>query len=266
MIIDKLLEEKNLTSSEKSIAKFLLDKNNDLENLTSLELGKRSFTSQSAVMRLSKKLGMKTYREFLSKLIVERNEYFKVNEIDLEQPRILFSSYETTQKAVVSLYTQIITNTNLQLDKNTIIRICNRLMSASSVDIYATGISHTLAHLFSYKLQSIGILCTFQDGCNPFYIENIQDAKTRVSIVFLLEDINTSNTDLLQHLHKKDIYTIVISEKKDVLLLDFCDDCISVDVVQNEQGRVMSSIFSSYYIIDLIFSIVKYRKFGDKLP
>lgn len=265
MIIDKLLDENNLTASEKCIAKYLLDKNNNLENMTSLELGKRSFTSQSAVIRLSKKLGMKTYREFLSKLIVERNEYFKANDIDFEQPQAYFSSYETTQDAILTLYNQIITHTNLQLDKNTIIRVCNRLMSASNIDIYSTGISHTLAHLLLYKLQSIGMNCIAQDGYNPFYLESIQDIKTRVSIVFTIEGVNPSILELLEYLHKKDIYTILISGKKEDILSEICNDYITIDMVQNEEGRIMSSIFALLYILDLIYWLVKCRKCGDKL-
>ena len=52
MIIENLINENNLTETEKHLAHYLLDKNNDLEGITSTELGKRSFTSQPAVTRI----------------------------------------------------------------------------------------------------------------------------------------------------------------------------------------------------------------------
>ena len=70
MIIEHLLDDNNLTNTEKSIAQFLLNKDQKINNLTSSELGKQSYTSQVAVTRLYKKLGFNNFREFLSTLIL----------------------------------------------------------------------------------------------------------------------------------------------------------------------------------------------------
>lgn len=51
MIIEHLLDDNNLTNTEKSIAQFLLNKDQKINNLTSSELGKQSYTSQAAVTR-----------------------------------------------------------------------------------------------------------------------------------------------------------------------------------------------------------------------
>ena len=48
MIIEHLLDDNNLTNTEKSIAQFLLNKDQKINNLTSSELGKQLyFTSGS---------------------------------------------------------------------------------------------------------------------------------------------------------------------------------------------------------------------------
>ena len=44
MIIEKLMDTHNLTESEKQIKKFILDQNNDISAMTSIELGKRYLT------------------------------------------------------------------------------------------------------------------------------------------------------------------------------------------------------------------------------
>ena len=61
MIIEHLLDDNNLTNTEKSIAQFLLNKDQKINNLTSSELGKQSYTSQAAV-----KIGRASCRERVS--------------------------------------------------------------------------------------------------------------------------------------------------------------------------------------------------------
>ena len=58
IIIKKQMDTHNLTESEKQIKKFILDQNNDISAMTSIELGKRSYTSQASVMRFYKNLGL----------------------------------------------------------------------------------------------------------------------------------------------------------------------------------------------------------------
>ena len=154
MIIEHLLDDNNLTNTEKSIAQFLLNKDQKINNLTSSELGKQSYTSQAAVTRLYKKLGFNNFREFLSTLILERNDYLKYNDLPTEHPEQYFTSLEDTEKVIASLYEKAMIQTNRLLDKNVVNRVCNRILSASFIDIYGIGLSDTIAKEMCFKLQS----------------------------------------------------------------------------------------------------------------
>lgn len=121
MIIEHLLDDNNLTNTEKSIAQFLLNKDQKINNLTSSELGKQSYTSQAAVTRLYKKLGFNNFREFLSTLILERNDYLKYNDLPTEHPEQYFTSLEDTEKVIASLYEKAMIQTNRLLDKNVVL-------------------------------------------------------------------------------------------------------------------------------------------------
>jgi len=263
MIIDHLLNGNNLTATEKHLANYILDKNNNLENITSIELGKQSFTSQSAVTRLYKKLGMKTYREFISTLIIERNEYFKIRDFSLQSPIQYFSSFEETQKTLSSLYTQILVNTNLLLDKNVLIRVCNRLMNATSVDIYGVGISDTLAKQMHFKLQSIGIYSIYQNNFNPYYIKNMRDNKNHVTILIHLTELNDDIIKISRELKQKDIYTVSILNKE-YANMSISQDTLLFDVTDNEEIEFMNSSFAAEYIINLIFAMLLYRRKGTE--
>lgn len=198
MIIEKLLNKDLLTENEKSIAAYILDRNNDIENLTSLELGEHSYTSQAAVIRLYKKLGLKSYREFLSKIVIERNEYFKLREIDKDTLANYLDTHSDVSGTISKLYTQTMIQTNVLIDQNAVSRICNRIIHAQMIDIYGVGISETLAKQMVFQLQSLGLNCCYHDGINNNYIKNSSHNK-RVAILITLTGIN----ETIYHIAKK---------------------------------------------------------------
>ena len=259
MIIEHFLDESHLTESDKSLARYLLDENNNIKELTSSELGRRTYTSQSAVTRLYKKLGFKNYREFISTLIIEKHDYYKHKNINDKHPAQYFTTLKDTQSVISSLYQQTITQTNFLLDQNTLNRICNRITSASSIDIYGIGISDTLAKQMAFKLQSIGILCTYHSGLNEMYIKNMNDTSNNVSIFISLTGKNDTVRSILQLLKKKKIYTFAIMPKFN----DFeglCRDSLMFDMSIFKDIESMCSIFAAEYIINIVFATLAYRR------
>lgn len=101
--------------------------------MTSIELGKRSYTSQTSIMRFYKKLGFRTYREFISTLNIERNELFKIQDISTQNFSQYFTSFENVQTTLYQIYDLSMTKTKVLLDKNVITRICNRLLNATYI-------------------------------------------------------------------------------------------------------------------------------------
>ncbi|WP_154888016.1 MurR/RpiR family transcriptional regulator [Longibaculum muris] len=258
MIIEKLLDEKNLTESEKQIAHYLLEKSHYINQLTCEELGKVSFTSQSSVSRLCKKLGFITFREFLTSLMIERNEYFKTLNFTTPLTSHLYSSYEDTQTTISSLYFETMVNTNLLLDKNKVIRICNRIMSASSIHVYGIGSSNTIAQQMAFHLQSLGLNCSYQNGFNIDYIDKL-DIKNNVSILISLTPFNKSMIRIAEILSNHHTYTVSITSKDDNSLVDICNDSLVFSTNKDHEVNPIDKVFASEYIIDLIYALILSR-------
>ena len=260
MIIEKLIDQDHLTETEKHIANYLLDKNNNIENLTSTELGKKSFTSQSAVIRLYKKIGAKTFREFISALILERNEYFKVGDIlHNGHPCQYFSSYTDIQNTISRLYAETMIHTNLLLDKNIMNRVCNRILNAQSIDVYGVGISEIIAKQMSFKLQSMGLNCICQNGLNYSYIKNMKDYKKNVSILISLTGMNEAILNIAEVLKENKIYTVSIIGKQESEIKGLGHDTILFDTNNYEDIDVMCSTFAAEYIVNLLYSMLMSR-------
>lgn len=95
-------------------------------------------------------------------MILERNDYLKYNDLPTEHPEQYFTSLEDTEKVIASLYEKAMIQTNRLLDKNVVNRVCNRILSASFIDIYGIGLSDTIAKEMCFKLQSLGLPCSYQ--------------------------------------------------------------------------------------------------------
>ena len=256
MIIEKLKDESQLTESERLIAHFLLDENNQIENLTSIEVGKRSYASQSAVVRLYKKLGISTYREFISKLVIEKREALKAENLVDDNPSQYFSSYDSTMNTIIKLYEKTLTNTNLLMNQNVVLRVCNRLMNATSIDIYGVGISYTIAKSMAFKLQALGMHASDHNGTNHYYLENMKDIKRNVSILISLTGSNETILNIAQKLKDKNAYTVGIMGRKDEKLNEYCQDCLLFDTHIYDDVDVMCSTMAAGYIVDLIYGIL----------
>lgn len=259
MIVNQLKNNDNLTQSEQMIAKYLLDKNNNISDITAIELGKRSYTSQGSVTRLYKKLGCNSYREFISTLIIEREEYYKYNKITNDNPGKFFTSITDIQKVISSLYSQTINRTNLGIDSNTFTRICNRIMSAKSIDIYGVGISDTIAKQMAFKLQALDLPSKYHNGINKLYIKNMKNKNTNISIFITLSGYNTLIQEMVNELKNYGIYTVVLMGKKNNELIALCSDYLLFDTSIFDDVDSMISTFSAEYIVNLIYATLIYK-------
>ena len=259
MIIEKLENNNNLTDSEKLIANYLLNKETRLEGLTSTELGKQSFSSQSAVIRLYKKLGIKNYREFITTLAIERKEYFRTQDLQYIDPKDYFSSYENTIDTVNKLYEKIMINANLNLDKNIVIRVCNRILNSNDIEIYGFGLSNTVAKQLSYRFQYMGMNSSCFDDVSTVYISKIKEPNKKVVILVSLSEYQDHLKQFIQILKQKGIYTIIITDKQFEQDLDMKQDCLLFDKSLFSDMGIMSSVYSCNYIIDLLCALLTSR-------
>lgn len=255
MIIEQLLAEDNLTVSEKQIAHFILNKDHAIEHLTSSQLGEKSLSSQSSVIRLYKKLGFKTYREFLAALIIERNEYFKIQDMPHKHLSHYFTSFKDIQQTISRLYAEAMINTNFLINQNDIIRVCNRIMSATSIDIYGCGISDTIAKQMAFKLQSLGLPCAFQNGLNHHYIQKLNE-KSNISILITLTGQNESILHFAKVLNERHVYTVAIMGRDSEELKHLCQDCLQFFSNKYDDIDVMCATFTAEYVVNMIYAIL----------
>lgn len=264
MIIERLLNNDDLTNTEKSLASYLLNKDHDINNLTSKQLGQLSYTSQGAVTRLYKKLGFKNYREFIATLIIERNDYFKYHDLSNEHPEQYFTTLNDIENVISSIYEKTMIHTNLLLDQNVINRVVNRMIGASCIDIYGIGITETIANELYFKLLIFNLPVHIHSGANMRYLEQIHNQERNVSILIS----TTGNNELISHIAKyltqKNIYTVGIVGVQGTKVAPFCRDVIRFDTSLFRDVDALCSTFAAEYIINILYAALFYRFESEK--
>lgn len=158
MIIEQLTNDSKLTSSEKQIAKTILDYPRFVINLSLEELSKQCYVSQASIIRFCKKLGTKGFADFKIQLATELSAFaMKDQEIPVDIPIPPGADFKTVSQIMYNLSQQSLEAAYKALDHNALKRAANQLARADLIHIYGRGESLILAEDFHYKLLRLGI-------------------------------------------------------------------------------------------------------------
>ena len=127
MLLEKLREEKQFTSHEKTVADYILEHLRQVPSMSAGELADASYTSKATLVRLCQKLGLTGYQEFKIRLVEEISQKDRIGRILANEPITGKSTYSDIINTLPALYDKAITNTRLSFDKNVMIRIHNYL-------------------------------------------------------------------------------------------------------------------------------------------
>lgn len=111
MLLFQLKEERDFTSHEKDVARYILSHMDQIPDMSASQLAKASLTSKATVVRLGQKLGLSGYQEFKLKLVAEINQDRRISQLLAEEPITKDSTYGDIIQILPSLYDKAVTNT-----------------------------------------------------------------------------------------------------------------------------------------------------------
>lgn len=158
MIFDKLQEPKNLTSTEETIASFILEFPRIVVNISLEELSEQCHVSQASIIRLCKKLGVKGFSEFKVKLASELTSFAldgKMLSVDLPIPED--ASTEDIADTFYYLSRQSLEYEYKALNIANVKRAAQLIHNADITYIYGRGESLIIAEDLHYKLIRLGL-------------------------------------------------------------------------------------------------------------
>lgn len=258
-IMTQLEFELDFSESEKNIARYILDCQEDILELTIKQLARQTYTSPATIVRLCHKLGLQGYGDFKIKYSAELQAEHKIkNRINVNYPFTREDDAHQIAYKLASLHQESIEDTINLINFKELEKISEVLDQAHRIFIFGAGNSMLAALEFQHKMLRIGKLVEIREiiGEQIFLAYNCQNDDLAVIISYSGE-----TADLI------DLATILKSQKTPILgitsigdnqLSKFCQYILNTGSREKIFNKIapFSSKTSITYLLDLLFSLI----------
>lgn len=214
------------------------------------KLANRSNTSDSAVVRLSQRLGFKGFRDLQISLAYELGD----NSTYMDEDIGFSESLETIVNVSSNANIHALSESREILNLDTLEKIILRLSHARAIHIFAQGTNYSTGIDLSYNLMKLGILCHVY---NDSYMQAVAGAISDTNDVAIGISHTGANKDVIEALaitRQKGATTIALTTRANSPITQIVD--LSLYTADKEivfQGEPLSSRMSMMFLVDILF-------------
>ncbi|MEK4058212.1 MULTISPECIES: MurR/RpiR family transcriptional regulator [Paenibacillus] len=258
-ILTQLSEMHNFTPNEKSIAAYILMHKESILHLNIQELAKATYTSHSAVNRLTHKLGLSGFKEFIIKLAREFQQY--TQNISSVDPNYPFSDEESplqVAKEIAELMKETIDKTFAYMDDDLLSQTAMMLDQAKRIFIYALGDSQIRAKSFQNKMIKINKYVVIATELYEWAYHTVNLTEADCAIFLTYHGKSPIYVRAAQHFRREQIPFITITATSQSELAKLSTLCIQVpnDEVKHAKIGTFSSQIAFEYVLNVIYSCI----------
>ena len=260
MLIDELRDRERFTKAENEVVSYILEYPKKVTGLTIEQLATVTFSSNSSIVRVCKKVGTKGFSEFKIRLAREMSAFAtESGRVEADIPIRPGESREEIANSIMNLQYQTLMDVYNMLDMNMIFRAANLIARSDIVYLYGRGESLLALTNFSADLRRIGKLSkcdTFTGFSRVYHYES--SSRLKSCAVILSQFAN--NRELIQNfrdLMEEKIPVIIIhGNPKNVLLKQAaCSICFRNEETNEKFGSFASRVVKQY-ILDVLYSTI----------
>ncbi|MEH7109597.1 MurR/RpiR family transcriptional regulator [Bacillus sp. JJ1764] len=267
-LLKKLEEKQGFTDTEIRIADYILINQEDVPNMFIQELAENTFTSHSAIIRLSQKLGYSGYRNFKVALIHEiQSNKHAVAHVDPNFPFLPTDSSINIAKKMADLTIETIRKTLVKLDQNQLNKAVEMMRNANKIYLFGNGDSQIRARSFQNKFIKINKHLIIADEYGEATWNALSLGKTDCAIFISYAGSSYFYLNILKYLASMKIPTIILTANSESSISKLCELIIEVPYDEYDFFKVgtFSSQISFEYILDTLFSIIYAKEYTKNL-
>ncbi|MGM0168456.1 hypothetical protein IGI39_004211 [Enterococcus sp. AZ135] len=156
MLLQEKLESYPFSPSERQVVDYLLKQAYDIQEKTTAEIAKATFSSKSTLTRIAKKLNYSGWnalkKDYLNELAyLERTH----STIDANYPFDNRDSYVSVANRIAQLQTESIEDTRSLLTHDELRAVTNLIRNAKTVHVFAVSNNLLLAQEFAHQMKRI---------------------------------------------------------------------------------------------------------------
>ncbi|WP_066056690.1 MurR/RpiR family transcriptional regulator [Robertmurraya korlensis] len=267
-LLKKLEQKQGFTDTEKRIADFILMNQEDVPNMYIQELAENTFTSHSAIIRLSQKLGFSGYRNFKVALIHEiQSNKHTISHVDPNFPFLPTDSSINIAKKMADLTIETIRKTMGKLDKDQLNKAVEIIRNAKRVYLFGNGDSQIRARSFQNKFIKINkhLIIADEYGETTWNTLSMDDLDCAIFISYTGN--SASYIKIIKYLASMKIPSIMLTGNSESIMSRLCN--LTIEVPHDEYDFFKVGTFSSQisfeYILDTLFSIIYAKEYTSNL-
>lgn len=268
LLIDKLRLQKDLTTTEKRIADYILQNLTTIPAINVAELANNTYTSHSSVIRLAQKMGYDGFRDFrIAVSEIAHSELYRSNPVDANFPFLPQDSTNDIAKKIADLTINTVQRTYAQLNEQVLDETVDLLAKADRIFLFAQGDSQIRARSFQNKLVKINKFLIIADE----YADedwNAASLTSRDCTIFITYRARVPQYErMMKHFLNENIPAVLLTGNSQSNLIPLAAQAIVF--TQEEMDFLKVSTFSSQvafeYILDTLFSLLYAKEFQQNL-
>ncbi|WP_225744875.1 MurR/RpiR family transcriptional regulator [Marinilactibacillus sp. Marseille-P9653] len=268
LLIDKLKRQEGLTPTDKQIANYILEHITSIPSTGIEVLAKQTYSSHSAIVRLSKKLGFDGYKQF--RLALSETVYKDLHQLGKVDANFPFDSTDTTSQIsqkMADLSIEAIRRASEQLTPSKLDTAAEILMKADRIFLFAQGDSQIRARSFQNKMVKLNrFLVIAEDYADQAW--NAANLSKNDCAVFITYSAKIPQYDqYIKYFAKEGVPTILLTGNPTSSLHKIVD--LSIVATQDEYDFLKVGTFSSQvafeYILDTVFSVLYAKDYQKNL-
>jgi DNA-binding MurR/RpiR family transcriptional regulator len=249
----------HFTPNEKSIASYILTHKELMLHLNIQELAKATYTSHSAINRLTHKLGLSGFKEFSIKLAREFQQDAQIiSNVDPNYPFSLGESSLQVAKDIAELMKETIEKNFAFMDEASLTEAAHLLDQAKRIFIYALGDSQIRAKSFQNKLIKINKYVVITTELSEWAYHTINLTPQDCAIFLTYHEKSPIFLKAAQHFSREKIPFITITANHQSELAKKSTICIQVPNDETKHAKIgtFSSQIAFDYVLNVIYSCI----------
>lgn len=264
-LIRQMKEQENMTERERDICNYILEHPEQVESISSRELGHATFTSAASVTRLCQKLGMKGFPEFKIQFIREVQN----GQMEEKQEKVTMSEREnvvTIVRKATCVQLQAIEETKKELSYSQLVRIGKWIAEATCVDFYVYDMNVYLAEYGRSQFFHAGKVANVLSATNIQGLQAAMPAEGHIAILISHTGENERLVEIAKMLKRNNTKIIVMTAKRNGSIASFADELLYA-AAQKKVEELWNSMFfaSGKYLLDILYGMEFSRKYEENL-
>lgn len=259
-ILDEIEKVTNLSDSDRAIIQYINTHLDEIPNCSSRELGRRTYTSSTAVLRLIRKLNFNNYNDFKIH-IVSRLKDISLGDLSIAGNE----DYLLMVNKFTDIEINIIQKTKEMLSMDTLKKACELLEKRKYIDIIANDANADIASYACHNFYFVGKIAKVYHYSDAQLYESILADKNHIVIVMTKYGKTKGINVTSENLKARGIPVIAFlnADNKNFKYADCIFYCVRDNSLRN-LGDLVYNI-STKYLFDLIFSILFSRNYENTI-